>query len=447
MRPTLTWPGRGRAVVRDASGRWRFGERPAAKLDLRAAGRTGRAPRALAQANLLVHGEALAALAALLPTHAGRFRLCYIDPPFNTGQDLGAYDDRTDCGVWLSAMEERLAAARALLAPGGFLVVHVNEIEQAHLRVLLDEVWGRDARVAQIAWQRAPDRTVLGQGHTLVPDHLEYLLVYTHGAAPAGWPRPQRVQPLPEKTLASYGRTLVPSAASELVDEFDDGAGERVRIHAHAGYQLERVPAALLRRAAGDARLLGDRFARLARTTNQQPESTFQQTLLARMPARHVLYRAEFVQQRGKHAGARARHYLNGNVVLWLRDVARVEDGRLVRVADLNNLWTADEIPITGVAGEGGVSFRRGKKPERLLERVIDAFSRPDDWVLDFFGGSGTTAAVAERLGRRWVLVEAGEHALTHCEPRLARSCAATDGGFVRVQLVQAKGARARSRA
>jgi adenine-specific DNA-methyltransferase len=435
-RPTLTWPGRGRAVVRDdASGLWRFGDRPVKPARLHAAARVGKAPRALADANLLVHGEAMDALAALAATHARRFRLCYIDPPFNTGNDFDAYADRADDGVWLAALEERLHATRALLAPGGFLVVHVNELQQAHLRVLLDETWGPDARVAQIAWQRAPDRTVLGQGHTLVPDHLEYLLVYSAGAPPAGWPRPQRVQPLPAKTLATYGRTLELSEAATLVDEFDDGAGARVRIYTHAHYTLARVPAAELRRAGADASVLGGRFDRLMRTTNQQPESTFQQALLARMRGRDVLYRAEFVQRRGKHAGTRARHYLNGNVVLWLRDVARVEDQRLVRVADLDNLWTAEEIPVTGVAGEGGVSFRRGKKPERLLARVIEAFSQPGDWVLDYFGGSGTTAAVAERLGRRWVLVEAGAHARSHCEPRLERACLASEGGFLRVEL------------
>jgi adenine-specific DNA-methyltransferase len=433
---TLGFAGRGEPVVRDAaSGLWRFGAHPAQAPALRALSAHGAlreaTPAALADANLLVHAEAMDALRALAATHTGGFRLCYIDPPYNTGNDFETYEDRADEPVWLAAMEERLAAARTLLAPGGFLVVHLNERHQAHLRVLLDETWGDDARVAQVAWQRAPDRTVLGQGHTLVPDHLEYLLVYAPGGAPSGWPRPQRVQPLPAKTLATYGRTLVASDGSRLVDEFEDGAGETVRIFAHASYQLERVPAATLERAASDASAVADVFTRLMRTTNQQPESTFQQALLARMPEKDVLYRAEFVQKRGKHAGPRARHYLNNNVVLWLRDVARVEDGQLVRVADLDNLWTAEELPVTGVAGEGGVSFRRGKKPERLMARVIEAFSQPGDRVLDFFAGSGTTAAIAERLGRRWVTVEAGAHLHTHCLPRLERECAASGGGFV----------------
>jgi adenine-specific DNA-methyltransferase len=381
--PRLVWPGRGGAVLRDpATGRWRFGERPPAP------------PRApLPDGNLAILGEAHDALAALLATHRGRVRLVTIDPPFNTGGDGLAYADSAAHGVWLSALEERVLLARELLVDGGFFVAHINVVEQAYLKVLLDELFGREALVAQIAWQRAPDRTVLGQGSALVADHVEYLLVYVKGAVAADWPRPQRRTPLSEKTLATYGRTLVPSPGARLVAE-EGGA----RIFAHDGYTL--------------ARAAPDDFETRMRLTNQQAESTFQQALLARMTAPGVLYRAEYHQARGKHRGARVRFYLNNNVVLWLRDIAeRGADGRLTRVADLTTLWPADEIPATGIAREGGVVLRRGKKPERLLERIVAAFSREGEWVLDFFAGSGTAGAVAARLGRRFVLVEAApEH-------------------------------------
>jgi adenine-specific DNA-methyltransferase len=419
-------------VVLDATtGRWRAGTRPAAPPQLFSVRRHGQAAAAERAANLLIHGEAMDALVALGPSHAGRFRLIYLDPPYNTGQDMGAYVDRADAGVWLSCLEERLVQARSLLGAGAFVVVHVGEAMQGVLRVLLDELFGADARVAQIAWQRAPDRTVLGQGVALIPDHVEYLLVYRHGPVPRTWPRPTRRVPFPAKTLATYARELAPSPRARLVERFADPAGESVAIYAHDGYELVPV------RKAERARPSPASFARRIRLTNQQPESTFQQRLLARMPARDVLYRAEFQQRRGKHAGLRRRYYLNGNVVLWLNDVAELDDGALVRVADLDNLWTTDEIPVTGVAGEGGVSFRRGKKPERLLERVIGTFSRPGEWVLDFFAGSGTTGAVAERLGRPWVVVEAGAHARSLCEPRLGRAVLASGGGFEVMTVVR----------
>jgi adenine-specific DNA-methyltransferase len=404
--PVLTWPERGRAVLRDpGTGRWHFGERPPP------------APRALPEGNLAVLGEAHDALTALLASHRGRVRLCYIDPPFNTGNELLAYGDRAAHHVWLSALEERIRVAHELLGDGGFFVAHINVVEQAYLKVLLDEIFGRDRLVAQISWQRAPDRTLLGQGSALVADQVEYLLCYVRGRVDEGWPRPQRRAPLSPRTLATYARTLLPSEEATLVDEIG-GA----RIYAHAGYRLERAA----------NRELVEVYPHLMRLTNQQPESTFQQALLSRMPEAGTLYRAEYTQARGKHRGARRRFYLDGNVVLWLRDIAVVENARLVRVADLNNFWTADEIPATGIAREGGVVLRRGKKPERLLERVIDAFSREGEWVLDFFAGSGTTGAVAARLGRRFVLVEAdpAQHAL--CVTRLRNAGA----GFTETALV-----------
>jgi adenine-specific DNA-methyltransferase len=402
----LDWPGRGQAVVVDARGRWRPGQRRQARAVT------------LPAPNVLVHGEAHDVLTALLATQRGTVRLCYIDPPYNTGGDKDDYADRVSHAVWLSCLEERLALARELLMEGGFLCVHVGEHEQGHLRVLLDETWGERARIAQVAWQRAPDRTVLGQGATLLPDHLEYLLIYGKGARPRAWPRPWREQPLPPRTLATYGRTLEPSPGARLVSERRDGAGQPVRIYAHDSYRLVTLGA----RARQDPARLAAAWPQLMRTTNQQEESTFQQSLLGHMRARDVLYRAEFVQPRGKHAGARARHYLNGNVVLWLRDIARLEAGQPVRRADLDNLWLADELPATGIAGEGGVRFRRGKKPERLLARIIDTFSRPGELVLDFFAGSGTTAAVAARSGRRFITCELSAANFALCQQRLTRA-------------------------
>lgn len=433
--PALSWTGRGGAVLYDSTtGRWHFGERLPTSPRLCPVSHHGRRD---ALPNLLICGEAFLALSSLAETpHRQRIRLCYIDPPYNTGSEGGVYHDRATHEVWLSCLEERITQARELLCAGAFFVIHVNLVEQAYLKVLCDELFGRDKLVAQIAWQRAPDRTLLGQGQCLVSDQTEYLLCYAHGDIAQDWPRPERKEPLSEKTLCTYARTLLPSARAQLIDEFADGAGEPVRIFAHDAYVLETVPAAALRQAAERITAqVGAAYPHLMRLTNQQTESTLQQKLLARMPAPGILYRADYSQRQGKHRGARSRYYLNGQVVLWLRDVARREGHRLVRTSDLNNFWTSAEIPATGIAGEGGVTLRRGKKPERLLERVIGAFSREGDWVLDFFGGSGTTAAVAERLGRRWILVEAGLHARHLAEPRLLRAIESSGGGFSVVTL------------
>ena len=122
----------------------------------------------------------------------------------------------------------------------------------------------------------------------------------------------------------------------------------------------------------------------------------------------------------GKLKIARKDMYLRaGNRVLFLSDKVRVVAGERVLVEPLTNVW--DDVPFQGIAKEGGVVFARNKKPERLLARVIAMSSEPGDWVLDAFLGSGTTAAVAHKMGRRWVGIERGEHLDELCLPRMRR--------------------------
>jgi adenine-specific DNA-methyltransferase len=108
-----------------------------------------------------------------------------------------------------------------------------------------------------------------------------------------------------------------------------------------------------------------------------------------------------------------------GNRILFLADKVRNVDGRPAIVEPLTNVW--DDLGFQGIAREGGVVFSRNKKPERLVARVLAMSSEPGDWVIDPFLGSGTTAAVAHKMNRRWVGVEAGDHVFSLAEPRLRR--------------------------
>ena len=108
-----------------------------------------------------------------------------------------------------------------------------------------------------------------------------------------------------------------------------------------------------------------------------------------------------------------------GNRVLFLADKVREIDGRAAIVEPLTNVWS--DVAFQGIAREGGVAFSRNKKPERLVARVLAMATDPGDWVIDPFLGSGTTAAVAHKMGRRWIGIESGEHLVTLAEPRLRR--------------------------
>jgi adenine-specific DNA-methyltransferase len=442
-RAQLSWPGRGQHVIFRADG-WGWEppgvEPPAASLrPLEQVGEPDHPPDAGGlTGNLLIHGDNLAAMRALLRQSAGAFSLVYLDPPYNTGGRSGPYTDDFPHEAWLSMMDGRLALLHELLADQGLLVLHISVHELHYVKLLCDAHFGRERLVAQISWQRGPDRTVLGQGMSLIGDHVEYLLVYARGRVPRDLPRPQRQGPIPVRTLCTYGRLLQLGPARRVIDEFTDRQGQRVVIAEVPEHRMTAMPRRTLEEIAdrGLPPELVPRYPEMCRLTNQQSESTFQQRLLARMPDRERLYQVSYVQPRGKHQGPRQRLYLGGNVVLFLSDSTVLlppaagsgsPNHRIERKSDLNNFWTADELPATGLADEGGISLRRGKKPERLLARVVEAFSRPGDRVLDPFAGSGTTAAVAHKLGRRWVTIEADPGMLGLARQRLSRVVEGSD--------------------
>lgn len=426
----LTWPTKGQHVLMDASGKWVVAQGPVKNrsfIEVCAFGVEDHLPFEPSRSSVLIHGDNLFALSSLSQMLKGRVNLVYIDPPFNTGQGLSYYDN-VNHSLWISMMEERILLARNLLRPDGVFAVHLNLVEQPYVRVLMDSMFSRRNLISQISWQRAPDRTVLGQGSALLNDCVEYIMAYYNRDPRDDLPTPCKEVPVTWSTLRTYSRLLSVSKAKAVVSEFKDTAGNPVTIHRHETFQLRPVGIQNLRMALLQAWPgIQETFPKLVRLTNQQEESTFQQELLSRMLQPGHLYSVEYIQRRGKHKGPRTRYYLNRQVVLFLKDVAILRGKRIVRVADLSNFWSHEEIPVTGLAKEGNVRFKRGKKPERLLERIIEAFTKEGDLVLDFFAGSGTTGSVAHKLGRRWVMVEADPRTLSLCLGRMKRVVSGED--------------------
>jgi len=353
-----------------------------------------------ASENVLVHGENLDAMRRLaLAGYEGRFRCVYFDPPFNSGRRFAEYDDALEPAAWRAMMRERLEAARALLAGDGAIFVEIDDTELGPLQVAMDEVFGREQRVATITVVRsaATGHKAINRGPVNVTD---FVLAYArdrarwrcnalvrerrgYDAAYATWldnPR-DPCEAWVFRPLAAHARaTLGRAAAREEVDRFAIAHAEHVVRFAQPRYE------AVSRAARG----LIDR-------SRAEPE----RVLRLRRPGRKDLV------VRG------------GNRVLFLADKAALRDGRRVLVEPLTNVW--DDVPFQGIAREGGARFVRNKKPEALLARVLALSTDPGDWVLDAFLGSGTTAAVAHKMGRRWVGIERGEHVDALCLPRLRR--------------------------
>ena len=357
--------------------------------------------------NRLIFGENLTAMRLLEGDLAGKVQCAYLDPPYNTGARFDLYDDRQRPEAWLAWMRPRLEAVRGLLAPSGVMFVHIDDKELAPLRMLVDEVFGAQNFLVMIVLKTSDP-----SGHKTVNPapycQTEYLLMvardrtsyrsttlYVPGGYDSGYDRyiEHRAEPCERWRMRPLGRVVAqrlgfPHARAARVQmgaSFDEAIARFALEHGEEVCQLT----AINRAASRGAQELRERSVR--------------------EPGRVCCV------ERGE--GKEALYAFEGRQVSFYAKKLRWLDGVLTPTRPLTNLWT--DIPWNGIAAEGGVSFKNGKKPERLLRRCVELASEAGDWVLDPFLGSGTTAAVAHKMGRRWVGIEAGPQCLSHALPRL----------------------------
>ena len=352
--------------------------------------------------NLIIKGNNLLALHSIKKRFAGRVKLIYIDPPYNTGNDSFKYNDSFNHSTWLTFMKNRLEVARDLLMESGMLYVQCDDTENAYLRVLLDDIFGRENFLSQINWQRAPEgRTILGQGSRFITDSTEYILVYAKDIkrVPSSCPLEKRVDAT-EKALNQYNYYFISEGQRKHEETLADAQGNKIKIYKHKNFQVHRIPTS----APISERL--QKFDKLVRIAAQQEESSLQQKILSAIDP-NQLYSAEYVPSTGKRKGQNIKsYYYNNGIILFLSQFAETNGERVFRIAPMNNFWSNNEIQVTGIAEEGGVELRRGKKPERLLHRIIEMSTVRDEIVLDFFAGTGTTCAVAHKMGRQFIGIE-----------------------------------------
>jgi adenine-specific DNA-methyltransferase len=350
--------------------------------------------------NVVVVGENLAGMERLAASgFAEKFRCIYFDPPFNSGRRFAEYDDALDPGAWRVMMAERLRAARGLLAADGAIFVEIDDTELGALQVEMDVVFGREQRVSTITVVRsaATGHKAINRGPVNVTD---FLLVYAKDRA--AW----RANPVVRE------RTRYDRAYSTWLANPDEPVARWrfVPLAAHVRTLLGRTPlrAEVEQHAVEHAeqvvRFAQPRYEAVSRRaraavdrSRAEPERVHR---LVRPGRKDMLLRA-------------------GNRVLFLADKVAVREGRRVIVEPLTNVW--DDIGFQGIAKEGGARFVRNKKPEKLLARILALATDANDWVLDPFLGSGTTAAVAHKMGRRWVGIERGSHVEALALPRLRR--------------------------
>jgi adenine-specific DNA-methyltransferase len=345
--------------------------------------------------NLLVRGDALHALTSLLrldgyrDRYAGKVRLCYLDPPFNTGETFQHYRDAVARSEWLATLRDRLVLIRRLLAPDGSVWVHLDDSEQHRARCVLDEVFGPKAFVATVIWQKRTSR----DNRTAFSAMHDYIHVYAP-LGPVAWKRLRN--PLPDG-----GEFSNP-------DGDPNGPWRSVPLTAQAGHGTAGQFYTIVS-PAGDAH---DPPAGRCWTYTRE---RFDELVAA---GRVYWPRAG----RGKPRLKRYLHEATGLAPF--------------------TIWTAAEVGENADAKKALLAAFPGRapfdtpKPEALLQRIIHIATNPGELVLDCFLGSGTTAVVAQRMGRRWVGVERSAEVVDgFALPRLRAALDGQGRGFTVVDL------------
>ncbi len=348
----------------------------------------------------VVHGDNLDVMRRLEGAgFAGKFRCAYLDPPFNSGRRFAEYGDALTPEAWQSMMAPRLAAARTLLADDGAIFVEIDDTEVGPLQVTMDALFGREQRVATVTVVRSA-ATGHKAGNRGLVNVTDFVLVYAKDRA--RWRCNQQVRVRPHFD-AAYGTWL---------ENPGDPCGRWRFVPLVASVRASLGPGAT---RAEIERFAVDHAEHVVRFAQPRYDAVSQR-------ARELIDRSRSEPDRVlrlRRAGRKDLVLRGGNRVLFLADKVVSVDGERVLVEPLTNVW--DDVPFQGIAREGGARFVRNKKPEKLIARVLAMSTDPGDWVLDAFLGSGTTAAVAQKMGRRWIGIEQGDHVDALCIPRLRR--------------------------
>lgn len=392
-----------------------------------------------ASGNLLVHGDNLEALKALLPFYAGRVKCIYIDPPYNTGSAFEHYDDNVEHATWLNMMFPRLKLLREFLSEDGSIWISIDDREGAYLRVICDEIFGRQNFVSNISWQRTYSTRNDAKG---IVNEVEHILVYSkrEGWQPKKLPRTAEMNSRYKNPDGDYAlwrpdNAYAPGAISH------QGMVYAIQ-HPFTGKMLyptngrcwtfgqQDILAIMNQWCPYELKEIDDANRR-AEVCGVSVDSVRKgvQAVVLKLSLEESRRQAQEVQDKGPWP----RFYFSKN---GYGGIARKTYLENLTGTPPTNLFKFDDVGHTDEAKKEIIKVFDGQspfatpKPERLIQRILTIATNPGDLVLDSFLGSGTTSAVAMKMGRKCIGIEMGDHAKTHCAVRLKKVVEGEQGGI-----------------
>ena len=335
--------------------------------------------------NVLIQGDNLLALKALEAGYTGKVKCVFIDPPYNTGSAFEHYDDGLEHSLWLTMLRDRLEVLRTLLKEDGSIWITIDDNEAHYLKVICDEIFGRLNFIANIVWEKAYTANQTALHISNVHDHI---LLYA--------------KERDKFKIGKVGRTQEQKDKFKNPDHDPRGPWKAENLSAGKFY------------SAGQFSITGPNG------------DTF-------LPPKGRYWRCNQEQYEKWLTDGRITFGLSGTGRPMLKKfIAEMEDGLTA-----TTWWTHEEVSSNKQASIDlkellpDVPVFQNPKPEQLVCRIIELATEHNDVVFDSFAGSGTTGAVAHKMGRRWIMVELGDHAVTHIVPRLKKVIDGDDKGGV----------------
>jgi adenine-specific DNA-methyltransferase len=422
--------------------------------------------------NILIHGDNLLALKALEQDFAGKIKCIYIDPPFNTGAAFDHYDDGVEHSLWLDLMYRRITILYNLLSKDGSIFIHLDDNELDYCKIVLDDVFGRSNFINRITIDaRSPSAfSTVNPG---VFKSSEYILWFAKDKF--SWE--SRSMRIPSNRDAAYSKFIenkekneeewvITSLKKSFLENLNKPKIENIKVFINSLFETiernsstdifiylkENFPydqlvdlkklANYLKTKIKTETNLDDFFDKvypyLLEKTSYNFKDTdidkyvfdnsgnvFRDTEISDTGAGKETVELKYISiqnpdkifKQSRTNGLDDIYILNGKQLsFYSKNVHNVE-GVLTSTKLLTNIW--EDISWEGIANEGGVTFKKGKKPEKLIQRCFELTTNENDYILDSFLGSGTTASVAQKMKRKYIGIELGEQAYTHCFKRL----------------------------
>lgn len=363
--------------------------------------------------NLVIKGNNLLALSSLLKVYTKKIKLIYIDPPYNTGNDSFLYNDSFNHSSWLSFMKNRLEIAKKLLRNDGIICVQCDDNEQAYLKVLMDEIYGKDCFLNIVSVKSKSSSGASGGGEDKkLKKNIEYLTIF---GGPNFYKFNDQYKLVP---LTSYMEDLKRNGSSfaynsVLLNEGDkeyfcstkDGTGDEIKIYKHSGYIVKTVNQISKEEKIPLEEVYKKYIDKIFTLENAQ--TSIRTRVLNVTDNFDSFYSAEYKRKSGRDKG----NYVsigfmgrNKRLVSYLSNTCEIKNKVIFKKFKVGTLW--DDLSWSSVSKEGNVKLPSGKKPENLLKRIIEMTTDVNDIVLDFFMGSGSTISTAHKLHRRYIGIE-----------------------------------------